>query len=149
MMISFNSDMQKEKLAAIGLAVIIIGALSTYLIAEHWDEILENLSENGEKENTIELGDCADVNYVGKLANGTVFDTSYEDVAKEWGLQVEGREYSPLKRLFAIIFEGILFVGILPVTLVYLSSLLDYRFEWPLPAYGAVNVIIGCVFIIF
>ena len=97
MMISFNSDMQKEKLAAIGLAVIIIGALSTYLIAEHWDEILENLSENGEKENTIELGDCADVNYVGKLANGTVFDTSYEDVAKEWGLHVEGREYSPLK----------------------------------------------------
>jgi len=57
------------------------------------------------------------------------------------------REYSPGKRFIALIIEGILFVGILPGILVYSSPLLDHRFELPRLAYGAVNVIIGCVFI--
>jgi protein-S-isoprenylcysteine O-methyltransferase Ste14 len=58
------------------------------------------------------------------------------------------REYSPGRRLIALIIEGILFVGILPGALVYFSPLLDHQFELPRLAYGAVNVIIGYVFIV-
>ena len=83
--------MQKEKLAAIGLAVIIIGALSAYLVIEYKDEIIENLSGDGGKttENgngTIEIGDCVDVHYIGRYAsNDTVFASSYEDVEGRTG----------------------------------------------------------------
>jgi hypothetical protein len=31
----------------------------------------------------IEIGDCVDVNYIGKFTNGTIFDTNLEDVAKQ------------------------------------------------------------------
>ena len=80
--------MQREKLAAIGLAVIIIGALSTFLIAEHWDEIIENLTgeQEEEKVNGIAIGDCVDVHYISRYAsNGTVFDSSYDNIEDKTG----------------------------------------------------------------
>lgn len=67
---------------------------------------------------------------------------------KEKFLKQAQREYSPGKRLVALMIEGILFLGVLPVALVYLSSLLDHQFELPRLAYGAVNVVIGCVLIV-
>ena len=42
-------------------------------------------------------GDTVRVNYVGKLMDGTVFYTSYEEVAKEAGVYNEQREYAPLE----------------------------------------------------
>jgi FKBP-type peptidyl-prolyl cis-trans isomerase FkpA len=42
-----------------------------------------------------EQGDSVRVNYVGKLMDGTVFDTSYEDIAKEAGVYNENRNYVP------------------------------------------------------
>ena len=42
-------------------------------------------------------GDQAGVNYVGKFADGKLFDTSIEAVAKENGLYDERRPYEPLK----------------------------------------------------
>jgi len=78
-MISFNPVMKLEQLAAIGLALIIFAGLSSYLIFEYGDEIFGEEKTTGEKE-VIELGDCADVNYIGKFTNGTVFDSSYADV---------------------------------------------------------------------
>jgi len=57
-MILFNSDMQKEKIAAIGLVIIIVVALSAFIIAEYGDEIFTNISE---EKLSIEYGDCADV----------------------------------------------------------------------------------------
>jgi len=58
------------------------------------------------------------------------------------------RESSPRKRLIALMIEGIFFLGILPVTLVYLSSILDSRFDLPRFVYGAINWIIAWFFII-
>jgi len=46
----------------------------------------------------VEIGDCVEVNYIGKYqVNGTVFDTSYETVAKAEGLYDPSRYYQPLK----------------------------------------------------
>jgi len=45
----------------------------------------------------VEAGDSVKFHYVGRFENGEVFDTSYEDVAKENGIYVEEREYAPLE----------------------------------------------------
>jgi len=82
MITSFSAGMQSEKVAVIALVVIIVGALSAYLFATYGEDIFDNLfGENGETEpGIIALGDCADVNYIGRYAsNGTIFDSSYED----------------------------------------------------------------------
>ena len=67
---------------------------------------------------------------------------------KEKILKQAQREYSPRKRINALILEGILFLGILPGTIVYFSQLLDHQFGLPRFAYGVVNVIAGYIFII-
>ena len=46
----------------------------------------------------VEIGDCVEVNYIGRYqVNNTVFDTSYEDVAKAEGIYDSTRSYQPLK----------------------------------------------------
>ncbi|AKB82237.1 FKBP-type peptidyl-prolyl cis-trans isomerase SlyD [Methanosarcina barkeri 3] len=52
-------------------------------------------SEGGDSR-IVKSGDTVKVDYTGKLEDGTVFDTSREDVAKQAGIYVEGREYAPL-----------------------------------------------------
>jgi FKBP-type peptidyl-prolyl cis-trans isomerase 2 len=75
MTISFNSVMQKEKIALIALVIIVVAALSTFLIAINTD-IFQNLFK---EKLTIAEGDCADVNYIGRYtSNNTIFDKSYE-----------------------------------------------------------------------
>jgi peptidylprolyl isomerase len=44
----------------------------------------------------VKLGDSVQVDYVGKFQNGTIFDTSEEDVAKQAGLYNSNRTYVPL-----------------------------------------------------
>lgn len=66
--------MQKEKIALIALVVIVIAALSVFLVAVNTD-IFEDIFK---EKLSISEGDCADVHYIGRYAsNNTVFDTSY------------------------------------------------------------------------
>ncbi|NOQ37763.1 hypothetical protein GQ472_02635 [archaeon] len=44
----------------------------------------------------VDVGDTVSVNYIGRFTDSKVFDTSYESVAKENDLYVEGRDYTPL-----------------------------------------------------
>ncbi|TFH05829.1 MAG: peptidylprolyl isomerase [Methanosarcina sp.] len=44
----------------------------------------------------VKSGDNVQVDYVGKLEDGTVFDTSIKEVAQEAGIYNQGRNYSPL-----------------------------------------------------
>jgi FKBP-type peptidyl-prolyl cis-trans isomerase 2 len=50
----------------------------------------------GEDSRAVKSGDTIQVDYTGKLENGTVFDTSREDVAKQAGIYIDGRTYAPL-----------------------------------------------------
>lgn len=66
---------------------------------------------------------------------------------KEKFLKQAGHEYSLEKRLAMMPFLAIIFLGILPGGLVYLSELLDSMFKLPSLAFGVINVISGCVLI--
>jgi len=50
----------------------------------------------GENSRTVKSGDTVQVDYTGMFENGTVFDTSKEEVAKKAGLYVDGKNYTPL-----------------------------------------------------
>lgn len=92
--------MQKEKLAAVGLVIIVVGALSAFLILdeEMREQIFGNLFGEPAYEGPVEIGDCVDVYYIGKYqVNNTIFDTNYEDIATENNLYNENRSYDPLK----------------------------------------------------
>lgn len=62
---------------------------------------------------------------------------------KEKFLKQAAREHSPGARIVALIFEGILFVIILPGALVYFSRLLDQYFKLPGFACRPVTSILG------
>lgn len=85
-MILYNSDMQTEKLAVAGLVIIIVIALSAFILTN--EDIVGNLFGDEKPkptEGAIELGDCVDVHYVGKLSDGEVFDSSYNDSENKSG----------------------------------------------------------------
>lgn len=70
--------MGNEKYAAILLILIIIMALFLYIAAN--ENLFGNLLKSEPEQNlTIEEGDCVDLYYIGKLANGTIIDSSYND----------------------------------------------------------------------
>jgi len=71
--------MKNEKLASIALVIIVVAALSVVLLSVYGEDILQNLFEGTEAAPVIELGDCADINYIGRYAdNNTIFDSSYQ-----------------------------------------------------------------------
>lgn len=74
--------MQKEKLASIALFIIIFEAVAIYIGVSYGEDILSNLRE---EEKVIEIGDCADIHYIGTLSDGTIFDSSYSDPETKTG----------------------------------------------------------------
>ncbi|UCF49818.1 MAG: FKBP-type peptidyl-prolyl cis-trans isomerase [Thermoplasmatales archaeon] len=97
--------MQLEKLATIGLAIIIVVAISGYILADEniRDDIFDNLFGKPKDDKPtpvggeITYGDSVDVIYIGKFLNGTVFDSTIEEVAREWGFYNESIPYEPIK----------------------------------------------------
>ncbi len=53
--------------------------------------------EKGTVKGPVKNGDNISVDYVGRIQNGNIFDTSIESVAKENNLSKQGRDYKPLK----------------------------------------------------
>ena len=55
------------------------------------------LTKENKKGKAIAQGATIKFNYVGRLLNGTIFDTNLEEVAKENNMLQEGRPYEPLQ----------------------------------------------------
>jgi hypothetical protein len=83
--------MQNEKIAAVALAIIIAGALSTYLYFNYKDSIFPEEEKDEPVKpkpgnETIQIGDCIDIHYIGRYAsNDTIFSTSYSNPENKSG----------------------------------------------------------------
>lgn len=76
--------MKNEKIAAIFLIIIVLVASFAYIGTI--EDLFGNLFEpEPEATLTIELGDCVDLYYIGKLTNGTIFSSSYNDTINKTG----------------------------------------------------------------
>ena len=62
---------------------------------------------------------------------------------KEKLLKQTQHEYSPRERIFALMVEGIFFLGILPGALVYFCPRLDRQLALPSGAFGMINLVLG------
>lgn len=86
--------MQIEKAgvyALVGLIVIVVAALGMYIFRNDLESMFY-------KPKVVEIGDCVEVNYIAMYAsNGTIFETSYKDVAKKNNIYDENISYQPLK----------------------------------------------------
>jgi len=67
---------------------------------------------------------------------------------KEKFLKQAEHEYSPGKRILALMIEGLFFLCIFPGALIYFSKLLDHQFELPLLAFGIINIVLGSGFVV-
>ena len=81
----------------------ILLALAVLLASGCIDQAQENTAGTGlvtmdsaTNANLVEVGDTVSVNYIGALEDGTIFDTSYEETAKQAGLYNPQRSYEPL-----------------------------------------------------
>jgi len=72
--------MKQEKIALGLLVVIIVAILGLYIVSN--EGVFDNLFVS-EKE--IELGDCADINYIGRYTGDGVFGFSYGDLTNKTG----------------------------------------------------------------
>ncbi len=58
-------------------------------------------------------------------------------------VELSRREHGPRKRLVALVVESAFFLGVLPVVLAYLSSLIDVWLNLPSPAFGRIGTFAG------
>jgi len=67
---------------------------------------------------------------------------------KEKFLKQARREYGPGKRTVMLVIAGVFILGFLPGAIVHFSPLLDRQLGLPSLAFGAVNIILGCSFVV-
>ncbi|MFH0859574.1 MAG: FKBP-type peptidyl-prolyl cis-trans isomerase [Candidatus Altiarchaeota archaeon] len=78
-----------------GIALILVVLLIVVIGLSYRDRLLP--SDNGAPTPAVvEYGDNVTMNYVLMFTNGTIFDTSYENVSREAGIYNEERVYQPL-----------------------------------------------------
>lgn len=78
--------MRNEKLAAILLVIVIVGSISVFLTVTYSKDILNAFNGKKTEEKVLALGDCVDVNYIGRYAsNYTIFKSSYADPTNKTG----------------------------------------------------------------
>lgn len=82
-----NSNTKKVIIGVI--VIIVLGAIAWFLFGKGG-----NMMKGGV---TVQKGDMVGVNYVGKLEDGTVFDTSFEQIAKDNALYNPQRPYAPIE----------------------------------------------------
>jgi len=86
-----------KEYAVFGLVGVILVLMSAGCI-EEGGENQGNVTVNATENITVAAsGDIVKVDYVGRFLNGTVFDTSYENTAKESGIYNPDRNYEPLE----------------------------------------------------
>lgn len=86
-------------LAGIILAGIVLVAISFIVINQLPTKTVETTTTtlSIKPQMVVEEGDIVEVNYIGSFVNGTIFDTSYKDVAIENNIYDPARRYPPLK----------------------------------------------------
>jgi FKBP-type peptidyl-prolyl cis-trans isomerase 2 len=82
-----NADIDQETLLSTDNEI-------TMTCPEAIQDYLNTANLEGEGEVTIQANDAIVVDYIGRLSDGTVFDTSVESVAKACGKYSEGRDYN-------------------------------------------------------
>jgi FKBP-type peptidyl-prolyl cis-trans isomerase 2 len=76
--------MQNKKI--ILFIIVIVGFISVFLIVTYGGNIINNLNGKKSEEKVIALGDCADINYIGRyVSNNTIFNSSYTDPINKTG----------------------------------------------------------------
>ena len=92
--------MKNSKVTIFLLLILILGSIvleSGCTSSGNKNTSSSNSNNSGVVESrAVKNGDTIQVDYTGKLENGTIFDTSREDVAKQEGIYVSSRVYSPL-----------------------------------------------------
>lgn len=92
--------MAQRLLASLGMVLLLVFLSGCVANAENEknnaSEVIGMSKTNTSNPATAEKGDTVFVNYIGKLENGTVFDTSVEAEAKKAGLPLR-QSYSPLE----------------------------------------------------
>jgi len=84
--------------------------IADHLATTHYDSISRIHDPSGvvvivQEEGTASRpisGNLVYTHYIGSLLDGSVFDTSYEEIAREHGLYIENRDYTP----FAFSMDG-------------------------------------------
>ncbi len=78
------------------LFLLIISLISIGVLVSFSGCIGDNTTNANNNNNILENGTIVSVDYVLKLENGTIIDTSIESVAKEAGIYNPNRPYQPL-----------------------------------------------------
>lgn len=85
--------MKASKGAVLFLSILILGSV---IFGSGCTSTGNGNNSGAVESRTVKVGDTVQVDYTGKFENGTVFDTSREDVAKQAGIYVNGKTYAPL-----------------------------------------------------